>query len=80
MLAEFKTHIKNNFSNLLESDFILACSGGLDSVVLAHLCNAAKLNFSIAHCNFRLRGEESNGDEKFVRKALYSLARRPPDV
>ena len=73
MLAEFKTHIKNNFSNLLTGEFLLACSGGLDSVVLAHLCSAAKLNFSIAHCNFRLRGEESRGDEKFVQKLTQNL-------
>jgi len=76
VLAEFQQHIKNNFSNLLESEFLLACSGGLDSVVLVHLCNASKLNFSIAHCNFRLRGEESNTDEKFVRILAKKLAKK----
>lgn len=71
MQAEFKTHIKNNFSNLQESKFILACSGGLDSVVLAHLCHANSLNFEIAHCNFQLRGTESDADEQFVKKFGY---------
>lgn len=47
--------------------FLLAVSGGLDSTVLAELFYRAKLDFSIAHCNFHLRGEDSNRDERFVR-------------
>jgi len=76
VLSEFKTHIKNNFSNLLESEFILACSGGLDSVVLTHLCNAAKLHFAIAHCNFQLRGKESDEDEQFVRSLASDIDKK----
>jgi tRNA(Ile)-lysidine synthase len=66
VLTDFKSHIKNNFSELQEKPFLLACSGGLDSVVLAHLCKACALDFSMAHCNFKLRGAESDSDEKFV--------------
>ncbi|MCJ7467691.1 MAG: tRNA lysidine(34) synthetase TilS [Maribacter sp.] len=68
MVQEFKQHIENQFPRLLTHRFILACSGGLDSVVLAHLCQNCGLDFALAHCNFRLRGAESDGDEEFVKE------------
>ncbi|MEP2237083.1 MAG: tRNA lysidine(34) synthetase TilS, partial [Maribacter sp.] len=68
MLKTFKKHIEDSFPELLESHFIIACSGGLDSSVLVELCHKTNLNFSIAHCNFRLRGKASDGDESFVRE------------
>lgn len=72
MLKEFQKHITASYSNLKEQHFLLAISGGLDSVVLAHLCVKMNLDFSLAHCNFNLRGEESNADENSVR----SLAKK----
>lgn len=45
---------------------LLAVSGGVDSMVLAELFYRAGYNFAIAHCNFGLRGSESNQDEAFV--------------
>ncbi len=73
MLEEFNNHINTSFSHLREGKFLLACSGGLDSVVLSHLCQSAGLDFALAHCNFNLRGDASDGDEAFVKKLAAEL-------
>lgn len=66
LLEDFKN---NNQHIINPSDtFLLAVSGGIDSVVMFDLCLKSNLNFSVAHCNFSLRGEESNRDEKFVEQ------------
>ena len=66
MLQKFEKHIHTNFPFVRDSKLLLAISGGLDSVVLMYLCNQLKLNISLAHCNFKLRNEESDLDEEFV--------------
>jgi len=45
---------------------LLAVSGGIDSMVMAWLFREAGIEHSVAHCNFSLRGAESDGDEEFV--------------
>jgi tRNA(Ile)-lysidine synthase len=60
----------SHFSKLVEtSDRILvAVSGGLDSVVLLNLLKKYDTNdLAIVHCNFQLRGKDSDDDEKFVK-------------
>ena len=51
----------------------MACSGGIDSVVLAHLCYGMELDFTLVHCNFKLRGAASDGDEHFVKQLAVTL-------
>ena len=63
----FLNHLKKNFPSISVSKLIIAVSGGVDSIVLFHLCLKLKLNFFVAHCNFKLREKESDLDEKFVR-------------
>ncbi len=67
MLERFATYI-NRCNLLAEGEkVVLALSGGIDSMVLADLLLKSKVDFVVAHCNFHLRGEESDGDEQFVR-------------
>ncbi len=66
VLELFKNHIDTNLPFLKEAKLLLAISGGIDSVVLAHLCHQSKFHFALAHCNFNLRGDESDTDEEFV--------------
>tara|TARA_R110002050_G_scaffold25604_7_gene68209 strand:+ start:15116 stop:16423 length:1308 start_codon:yes stop_codon:yes gene_type:complete len=75
VLENFRNHIDLHFPHLKEGKFILACSGGIDSVVLAHLCSSYHLDFAIAHCNFKLRGLESDKDEDLVRKLAKDLGK-----
>ena len=67
LLERFEHHIRNNFRITLQHKLLVAVSGGIDSVVLTDLVFRSGLDFVIAHCNFQLRGEESERDEKFVR-------------
>ncbi len=73
MEKSFKNLVKTEFPYLCGSKLLLAVSGGVDSVVLTHLCHDSKLDFSVAHCNYNLRGEESDADEKFVVDLADSL-------
>ena len=67
MLQKFKEHININFPFLKDKKLLIAISGGVDSVVLAHLFSELNFNISLAHCNFQLREKESNLDEEFVK-------------
>ncbi|QDO94008.1 tRNA lysidine(34) synthetase TilS [Formosa sediminum] len=66
MVHTFNKHISTQLPYLKNSKLILTISGGIDSVVLAYLCKELKLDFALAHCNFNLRGAESDADEAFL--------------
>ena len=68
LLEKFKAYIKQQNLFQPKDKLLLAVSGGVDSVVLCELCKQAGYDFTIAHCNFQLRGEESERDENFVRQ------------
>lgn len=50
------------------SHYILACSAGVDSMVLFHTFLAHQLPFSVAHVNYKLRGEDSEADARMIRE------------
>ncbi len=64
---KFSRYLREQYSAKKTGKFLLAISGGIDSVVLCDLFYKAGLDFTIAHCNFQLRGEESDRDELFVK-------------
>ncbi len=68
MINEFKKFISEN--NLLNpgDKILLAVSGGIDSMVMAHIFHHQKFEIGIAHCNFSLRNGESDKDEELVRQ------------
>ena len=52
----------------LSKSYLVAVSGGADSVVAATLFHEAGLRFAVAHCNFHLRGSDSDRDMHFVKE------------
>jgi tRNA(Ile)-lysidine synthase len=67
MIEKFQYNLTNNFPFLFGKKLLLATSGGLDSMVMAHLFKSLNFEFALAHCNFQLRGKESLEDQFFVQ-------------
>lgn len=68
MINLFKEYIDQN--NLIQrsDEVLLAVSGGIDSVVMLDLFEKLGVKYAIAHYNFKLRGDESDDDEKLVKE------------
>ncbi len=69
-------HLSSNFPFLKGKRLLLAVSGGLDSMVMTHLFGNLGYEIALAHCNFQLRGEESEGDQLFIEQ--YSQENKIP--
>ena len=68
MLTKFQNYIESNHLINKGDRILVALSGGVDSMVLAELLRREGYDIAFAHCNFHLRGKESDGDEHFVRE------------
>ncbi|WP_300487152.1 tRNA lysidine(34) synthetase TilS [Flavobacterium sp.] len=68
MREQLQQHLNDNFAFLEGKKLLLAISGGIDSMVLLELFRALPYTVAVAHCNFGLRGAESDGDENFVKQ------------
>ncbi len=66
-ISHFQQIIDGDFPDLDNRQFLLAVSGGADSMALSYLFTRLELKFAIAHINYHLRGEDSNLDEELVK-------------
>ena len=67
MIKDFQNFIESNNLCSKTDRILLGISGGIDSVCMFHMFRQLNFPFAVAHCNFQLRGEESDMDELFVK-------------
>ncbi len=68
LLDGFEKYIEENEFFSHDDKILLTVSGGVDSMVMMSLTAAAGYRFGVAHCNFQLRGAESDEDEVLVER------------
>jgi len=73
LISRFQDHMQQSFSFLKGKKLLVASSGGIDSMVLTDLLFKLDYQITIAHCNFHLRGKESDLDEAFVIQTAKNL-------
>jgi len=69
----FQEHLSRLCPDWRNRKYLLAVSGGIDSMVMLHLFHSCGLQIAVAHCNFQLRGDESTRDHRFVADAVHQL-------
>lgn len=73
MIRKIHTYIENHTLLRPSDKIIVGLSGGADSVALLHILTRLNYACIAAHCNFHLRGEESDGDETFAKQEAENL-------
>jgi tRNA(Ile)-lysidine synthase len=73
MLNKFNSFVQKNQLFASTDKILLAVSGGVDSMVLLDIFDKIGVNFSVVHCNFKLRGNESDQDELFVKEHVARI-------
>ncbi len=72
-MVDLVKHISDFLKLHQPKRLVVACSGGLDSTVLLHICKKLPYPVEIAHVNYQLRGEESEGDQQFIEKLAKEM-------
>lgn len=72
MQQKVLTYISQHQLLSVQQPVLVACSGGADSVALLHILLQAGYPCTALHCNFHLRGNESNRDETFITQLCAS--------
>lgn len=67
-VSSFRERLESVFPHYQNQSFLLAVSGGADSMVLLHLCKQLEMDIHVAHVNYHLRGDSSNADEVLVKE------------
>ncbi|MBN2806307.1 MAG: tRNA lysidine(34) synthetase TilS [Prolixibacteraceae bacterium] len=73
MYDQFLQYIRDEALFTRQHKLLLAVSGGIDSVVLTSLIDRLGNDYALAHCNFKLRGEDADTDEMFVQNLAEKL-------
>lgn len=73
MKKKYTNYIEEHSLFTSQNKILLAVSGGVDSMVMLHLTHSCGFNFAVAHCNFNLRGAESDADEQLVRETCKTM-------
>ncbi len=73
MIRKVSKFIQQHQLFVPNAKLLVAVSGGIDSVVMLHMLHSLHYECVVAHCNFHLRGAESDSDAEFVRKFTQQL-------
>lgn len=73
MLQQLQHHINQHFSFIKEKKILVALSGGVDSIVLSYLLHQLGFDIAVAHCNFKLRGDQADADQNFCKQWAENL-------